>query len=191
MEITKLFYIPLFSSTITLNDSDVYPAITKTEFDGSDYLSKDVDVLNTTFLFLRDPITKFVDEIMSSLNFEAYSIFSSWLTRVNNDNMPRIDHIHTNSFLSGVVYLHEDSSPLLIRNPSPWRWSSGKSNEVMSSGYLFEPKRGDIIIFPSHISHLIMPVNNNKNRYSIAFNVIPTGIFGNKDSKICLSTCDN
>lgn len=78
MEITKLFYIPLFSSTITLNDSDVYPAITKTEFDGSDYLSKDVDVLNTTFLFLRDPITKFVDEIMSSLNFEAYSIFSSW-----------------------------------------------------------------------------------------------------------------
>lgn len=186
MEIHKLFYTPLFSSNISLENKDVYPAISQTTFNGNDHMSVDTDVLNNTFKFLRVPICAFAGKVMHELGFDGFSVYSSWLTRTTNDNMPIQDHSHTNSFLSGVVYLHDGCSPLLLRSPMPWRWSSGKSNEITASGYLFEPKLGDVIIFPSNISHIITPMQEPVTRYSVAFNIIPTGIFGSRDSKINL-----
>jgi len=180
----KLFYTPLFSDKIILEKKDVYPSISQTVFNGSDYMSVDTDVLNTTFKFLKEPVEAFASQVMAKLGFEQFSICTSWLTRTNNDNMPRQDHIHTNSFMSGVVYLHDDCSPLLLRHPMPWRWSSGESNEITASGYLFEPEEGSVIMFPSHIAHIITPMTSTKTRYSVAFNIVPSGTFGTRDSRV-------
>lgn len=186
MEHINLFSTPLFKTNIKLERKNVYPAISQTSFSGTHHMSDDNDVLNTSFRFLRDPVCAFAGKVMHEIGFEQFSIFTSWLTRTTNENMPVQDHSHTNSFLSGVVYLHEGSSPLLLRHPIPWRWSSGKTNEITASGYLFEPDVGDMIIFPSHINHVITPMVESVTRYSVAFNIIPTGIFGSCDSKINL-----
>ena len=55
----KLFYTPLFSDKIILEKKDVYPSISQTVFNGSDYMSVDTDVLNTTFKFLKEPVEAF------------------------------------------------------------------------------------------------------------------------------------
>lgn len=188
MERINLFPTPLFKTNISLQNEDVYPAILKTKFSGNDRMSEDIDVLNTSFTFLRNPVCNFVGKVMHEMGFEKFSVYSSWLTRTTKDNLPTQDHSHTNSFLSGVVYLHKDSSPLLFRNPMPWRWSSGKLNDITASGYLFEPSCGDIILFPSNINHIITPFHNNSFRNTVAFNVIPTGLFGTRDSTINLQT---
>jgi hypothetical protein len=36
----------------------------------------------------------------------------------------------------------------------------------------FQPKTGDLIIFPSWLTHYVIMKPNNKNRISIAFNTI-------------------
>lgn len=183
MEIKKLFYTPLFSDKLQLNPQEVYPAISKTGLVSSGQMSIDTNVLDTTFKFLKDPIVSFSRRVMCEFGFSQFSISSSWLTSTTNDNMPTQDHIHTNCFLSGVVYLHDNCSPLLLRNPSPWRWSSGQRSEITASGYLFSPESGSIVIFPSHIAHIITPMESNITRYSVAFNIVPTGEFGIRDSR--------
>ena len=47
-----------------------------------------------------------------------------------------------------------------------------------------EPK--SIILFPSFLNHKVMPNETNKDRYSIAFNIIPKGEFGDTTMKLYL-----
>ena len=49
------------------------------------------------------------------------------------------------------------------------------------------PKKGDIVLFPSFVHHLIMPHKDPIDRYSLAFNVHPTGHYGARDSTINVS----
>ena len=183
MEIKKLFYTPLFSDKLNLSPEEVYPAITRTKLLPSAHMSVDTNVLDNTFIFLKEPILMFTKRVMCEFGFSEFSISSSWLTATRIGNMPTQDHIHTNCFLSGVVYLHDNCSPLLLRHPMPWRWSSGYRSEITASGYIFEPECGSIVMFPSHIAHMITPMELNVTRHSIAFNIIPTGEFGTRDSR--------
>ena len=58
-----------------------------------------------------------------------------------------------------------------------------KSN-FMYINFLPEPK--SIILFPSFLNHKVMPNETNKDRYSIAFNIIPKGEFGDTTMKLYL-----
>ena len=99
--------------------------------------------------------------------------------------------MHCNSFYSGILYLTNNASPILFRHPMPWRWSSGLDDKndgmVKSNQFVMSPMKGDIVLFPSHVHHLIMPHKDPLVRYSIAFNIHPTGQYGARDSTINVS----
>jgi hypothetical protein len=53
--------------------------------------------------------------------------------------------------------------------------------------YTITPKRNQLILFFSNLRHKINDNNSQKDRYSLAFNLLPEGTFGEGDSKINLN----
>ena len=185
-----LFACPFFFDSIKLDDTEVLKAINSTPIAGA--MSHNIDVLHNNFEFLYEPINMHVRHVMDQLGYDEYSIFTSWLTYTTSTFRHGFDHMHCNSFISGIVYLTNNCSPILFRHPMPWRWSSGapdtNKGTLASNQFSLTPKKGDIVIFPSHVHHIILPHKNPEPRCSIAFNVIPTGKYGRHDSTINLMT---
>ena len=184
-----LFACPFYFDKIELDTDKVSDAIKSTTCLHA--MSVDENILETNFKFLYDPIDKIVSNVMFELGFGEYIIFSSWMTKTAIGYRHGLDHMHCNSFLSGVLYLTDKASPILFRHPMPWRWSSGLDDKndgmVKSNQFVMSPNKGDIVLFPSHVHHLIMPHKDPLVRYSIAFNVHPTGQYGARDSTINVS----
>ena len=184
-----LFACPFYFDKIELDPDKVNDAIKNTTCLHA--MSVDENILETNFKFLHDPIDKIVSNVMSELGFVKYNIFTSWMTKTAIGYRHGLDHMHCNSFYSGILYLTNNASPILFRHPMPWRWSSGLDDKndgmVKSNQFVMSPMKGDIVLFPSHVHHLIMPHKNPQVRYSIAFNVHPTGQYGARDSTINVS----
>ena len=47
------------------------------------------------------------------------------------------------------------------------------------------------MFFPSHLKHYVTTHNNSKTRYSLAFNIVPIGLYGDRDSTYDTSWVDN
>jgi len=188
-----LFACPFYFDKIALDDKQVMNAIDNNTFLGA--MSINENVLETDFKFLFDPIDKIVSEIMSQMEFKEYKIFTSWISKTVAGYRHGQDHMHSNSFFSGVLYLTDEASPIIFRHPLPWRWNTsrhdGTDGILKSNAFVFEPKKGDIVLFPSHVFHIISPHKKTICRYSIAFNVHPTGQYGTRDSTINVSIHPN
>lgn len=107
------------------------------------------------------------------------------------------NHRHPNSFLSGVYYPEDNNAPIQFSHPNLW-FEHFRSMDLTNSmnidemrGRLFGPsvtgkyfpKKGSLLIFPSHIQHHV-PVAK-QTRYSIAFNTFFSGTIGtNYGSKL-------
>jgi len=184
------FACPFYYNKIELDDEQCQNAIANTPYFGA--MSVDNSVLNTQFSFLYDPIHEITKEVMNNFGYYKFCIFSSWMTYTESNYRHGYDHSHTNSFYSGVLYITENPSPILFRHPMPWRWHDGNRsvNDGVSPGsnqYIFEPNKGDIVLFPSFVHHVILPHKSRKPRCSIAFNVVPTGTYGMNDSNITVT----
>ena len=188
-----LFACPFYFDKIELDKDEVETAIEHTGIAGA--MSVGENVLDTNFKFLHDPIDKIVGDVMFELGFQEYEIFTSWMTKTVTGFRHGFDHMHCNSFLSGVLYLTDRASPLMFRHPLPWRWSTGfddKNDGVLKSNqFVLHPEKGDIVLFPSHVFNIILPHKDPIPRCSIAFNVVPTGQYGASDSKINVSIHPN
>ena len=188
-----LFACPFYFDRIELDTEKVSNTIISTPCMKA--MSVDENILETNFKFLYDPIDEIVSKVMSELGFVKYNIFTSWMTKTAIGYRHGLDHMHCNSFLSGVLYLTDKASPILFRHPLPWRhqFKFGDKNDglLTSNQYVMFPNKGDIVLFPSHVHHLIMPHKDPLIRYSIAFNVHPTGQYGTKDNTINVSILKN
>ena len=184
-----LFACPFYFDRVEFDNKQVNNTIKSTTCMAA--MSLDENILETNFKFLYDPIDKVVSKVMSELGFMKYNIFTSWMTKTVIGYRHGLDHMHCNSFLSGVLYLTDKASPILFRHPLPWRhqFKFGDKNDglLTSNQYVMFPNKGDIVLFPSHVHHLIMPHKDPIDRYSLAFNVHPTGHYGARDSTINVS----
>ena len=189
MKRKDLFACPFYFDRIEFDTKKVNNTISKTEFLGN--MSLDEIVLDNDFKFLFDPIDEIVSNVMSELGFMKHTIFASWLSKTVMGFRHGLDHQHNNSFYSGILYLTDNASPILFRHPLPWRWCSGMDDKndgmLKSNQILFAPKKGDVVLFPSHVFHLIMPHKHPTDRYSLAFNIVPSGRYGARDSTINVS----
>ena len=182
-----LFPTPLYKDRLILDEAKLKQSIKNTRIRGG-IVSHSYHVLNNTFDWLYKPIDKFVKDVMIEIGFDTYSIFTSWLTVGLPGNIGSPAHIHSNSCMSGVLYLTHNPSPLLFTTPTLFNWWGAQPERtgVMAPQRLFKPIKGDIYMFPSSVYHAILPNQNPETRYSLAFNVLPTGVLGNWDSTVNL-----
>jgi len=118
-----------------------------------------------------------INEFAKALGSNRKLNVSSLWANINNIGNYNIPHKHPNSFISGVLYLTNSTSGLIIENPNRnieyhWRlkdFDNPYSHTILNEGWRYEPKEKDCIIFPGWVTHSVEPSKEN-NRVSIAFN---------------------
>jgi uncharacterized protein (TIGR02466 family) len=108
-------------------------------------------------------------------------ITQSWLNYTET-NQYHHKHQHPNSLVSGVFYIncHEELDKIKFFNdiyktikPEIKNW-----NLYNSESWWFTVKTGDIILFPSSLTHMVETKEGTNTRISLAFNVFIKGTVG-------------
>jgi len=114
---------------------------------------------------------------------EGVGICSSWANRVPNGNVIN-RHTHANSYISGSFYL-TGGSPIEFfntgLNDAVFNFAPAKdfdAGNVRTFGSIyFDVEPGQLVLFPSGLAHGVQE-NKGADRYSVAFNTLPVGLFG-------------
>jgi uncharacterized protein (TIGR02466 family) len=119
--------------------------------------------------------------ICSSNNIKPY-ITQSWLNYTET-NQYHHKHAHPNSLVSGVFYLNcnekFDGIVFFKNNYNNIQPEQKSFNLWNSDSWHISVKTGDIIMFPSSLSHMVDTKQGDNTRVSLAFNVFVKGTLGN------------
>jgi uncharacterized protein (TIGR02466 family) len=111
----------------------------------------------------------------------------SWVSYKNKDEH-HPPHNHPNSFVSGVYYYTDvpKETPLIfgkkigaLMTYELLLHKDHKHNgEFSSDHYVYCPKKGDIVLFPSFLTHFVPPNPHPEVRTSVSFNLMPEAGWG-------------
>jgi uncharacterized protein (TIGR02466 family) len=127
-------------------------------------------------------VQDYFDKVISPANNITPYITQSWLNYTET-NQYHHKHAHPNSLVSGVFYIncHEEHDKIKFFNdryqtikPEVKNW-----NLYNSETWWFSVKTGDIILFPSSLTHMVETKQGDNTRISLAFNVFIKGTIGN------------
>jgi uncharacterized protein (TIGR02466 family) len=190
--------IPIFSTPIYITKLDrpfsqeemlfVNKTKNKTQKNESNVSSIDSYILNNQiFNKIKNEITLHLNNYLNEVinpkeNLQLY-ITQSWLNYTET-NQHHHKHQHPNSLISGVLYISCDEQFDKIKffntdyktiKPEIKEW-----NIWNSETWWFHVKTGDIILFPSSLSHMVEAKEGNNTRISLSFNTFIKGKIGNK-----------
>ena len=116
------------------------------------------------------------EEIMGYCGFERGTaqcvMHNSW----GNINYPggyNAPHLHNGCTYSGACYIRADGDEGDIKFIETTKHYVGMalSTPRMEESWGWQPKTGDILLFPSGLMHMVEPNTTDKDRYSISFNI--------------------
>jgi uncharacterized protein (TIGR02466 family) len=191
--IVGIFPTPIYITNLNRNFSKKeIDFINKTKFDTykneGNTTSKNTYILNDLiFKKLKQEINLTIKDyfnkiIVTKNNITPY-ITQSWLNYTET-NQHHHKHEHPNSFLSGVLYINavkeydkiffykKDNYRMI--NPVVEQWNVYNSNL-----WWFPVETGQLILFPSSLTHSVETKKGNNTRISLAFNTFVKGAIGN------------
>ena len=127
-------------------------------------------------------VQDYFDKVISPANNITPYITQSWLNYTET-NQYHHKHAHANSLVSGVFYINCDDKFDKIKffkedyktiKPEIKDW-----NLWNSETWWFPVKTGDVILFPSSLTHMVETKQGDNTRISLAFNVFIKGTVGN------------
>lgn len=131
-------------------------------------------------LYLR--IKDYFEKVISPASNITPFITQSWLN-FTETNQYHHKHSHPNSLVSGVFYINCNKEHDKIKffndkyqtiKPEIKNW-----NLYNSESWWFSVNTGDIILFPSSLTHMVENKQGDNTRISLAFNVFIKGTVGN------------
>jgi uncharacterized protein (TIGR02466 family) len=134
-------------------------------------------------LYLR--VQDYFNKVISPSNNITPYITQSWLNYTET-NQYHHKHEHPNSLVSGVFYIncHEEHDKIKFFKgeyktikPEIKTW-----NIWNSESWWFSVKTGDLVMFPSSLTHMVENKKGTNTRISLAFNVFIKGTIGNNKS---------
>jgi uncharacterized protein (TIGR02466 family) len=130
------------------------------------------------------PLFDFVAQMGMKANFDNQFvdcdvyITSAWVNINHNRAAHNHEHVHNDTY-SGVFYLQvpEKSGKISFTNPGLNKLWQGSllvetRNKFTAEHLKFEPKEGQIYIWPSYLPHSVLPNDHDESRISISFNII-------------------
>ena len=130
---------------------------------------------------LKSIISDELDAYYSKFEKESCSFIKKWPSKKNlvawhvilKKQGYQEAHIHPDGWLSGVIYLKV--VPPLDKNEGAIEFSLNGVNyyDKNSAQLTFQPKVGDIILFPSSLFHRTIPFSTDTDRIVIAFDLMP------------------
>ena len=149
--------------------------------------SNNIYILNNKlFSYLKNElnlkIKDYFDKIISPSDDITPYITQSWLNYTET-NQYHHKHKHPNSLVSGVFYINcmeeFDKIKFFKENYQTISPEIKNWNLWNSETWWFTVKTGDIIMFPSSLSHMVENKEGTNTRISLAFNVFIKGKVGN------------
>jgi uncharacterized protein (TIGR02466 family) len=129
-------------------------------------------------------VKDYFEKVISPVDTVIPYITQSWLNYTET-NQYHHKHSHPNSLVSGVFYIncHEELDKIKFFNdtyktikPEIKTW-----NLYNSESWWFSVKTGDVILFPSSLTHMVETKEGTNTRISLAFNVFVKGTIGIND----------
>ena len=123
---------------------------------------------STTQRIWDEQFNKTVQDYLNNLQVKAEKLpieIESWFN-VHDANMYQEAHDHSPSIVSGIYYLQLDSLPATFLNPSG-------TDSVLPNTFpnYLNIQEGDLILFPSHLTHLVKRSGSENLRVSYSFNI--------------------
>jgi uncharacterized protein (TIGR02466 family) len=160
----------------------------ETRFNAGNTTSKDNTILKNKELtklrdFLETSISEYFKTVYNPKHHVNLKITQSWTNYTENGQYHH-KHAHPNSFVSGVfyvqankekdkIYFYRDAYQQIKFPPSEWNlWNS--------ESWWFEVGTGDLILFPSSLTHMVETVQHDQTRISLSFNTFPVGVVGDE-----------
>ena len=114
----------------------------------------------------------------------GWSLKEMWVNVLDKGGRQAM-HNHSNSFISGVVYLtptHPEARTVFMKPPGGTDFSFKNDHAGVVTGpynadkwISMQPEPGDVVLFPSYLLHAV-PTNPGERRITLAFNAIPNGL---------------
>jgi len=167
--------------------------LTKNEIDfvlGLEQKPNDGNTTSKNNYLLREPemdrLSLFVDsclgEYMKTTFAPKYDvkpyITQSW-ANYTKPGQYHHKHAHPNSFISGCVYIAAKGDRIYFYRDGyqQIKLPTENWNPYNSDSWWFEVNEGDVILFPSNLTHMVQTVDGEE-RISIAFNTFLKGTIG-------------
>ena len=187
MRIETLFPTPVGFWNLVLN---------KDEIDfvrGLEQRPNDGNTTSKNNYLLREPemerLSLFVDSCLGEYMQATYApkydvkpyITQSW-ANYTKPGQYHHKHAHPNSFLSGCVYIAAKGDKIYFYRDGykQIKLPTENWNPYNSESWWFEVNEGDVILFPSNLTHMVQTVDGEE-RISIAFNTFLKGTIGSAD----------
>jgi hypothetical protein len=179
--IIPLFSTPIFHSSIGGIGDEVTGRIKHLKFIQD--IAGEEGLLDSMPGFKNSIVTKVNEYLFKilELSFFDYYFPDSWFLRLNPSGRS-IPHIHSNALYSGVVYIDASDNSNIVFNRSHYGGNLNsmvydiekkEENIYTTSRWQITPKNGDILIFPSFVSHAVSQNISGKSRVSFSFNILP------------------
>ena len=190
--INGIFPTPIYLSKL---DRELTPLELKfVDKNKKDFYKNDGNITsNNNYILNEKPFTNikkeldlrvkdYFEKIISPANNIIPYITQSWLNYTET-NQYHHKHAHPNSLISGVFYIncHEEHDKIKFFNDNykTIRLEIKDWNIWNSESWWFSVKTGDIILFPSSLTHMVETKQGDNTRISLAFNVFIKGTVGN------------
>jgi len=148
--------------------------------------SNDNYILNhKAFKVLKEEIDlkvkDYFNKVLSITDVITPYITQSWLNYTETNQFHH-KHAHPNSLVSGVFYINCDEKFDKIKffndKYKPIKLEVKEWNVWNSESWWFPVKTGDIVLFPSSLTHMVENKEGTNTRISLAFNVFIKGKIG-------------
>ena len=133
--------------------------------------------------FIESNVSEYFKTIHSPKHNVNLRITQSWINYTEPGQYHH-KHAHPNSFVSGVfysqanrktdkIYFYRDGFRQINFPPEEW-------NVWNSDSWWFEVGTGDLVLFPSSLTHMVETVKGEDTRISLSFNTFPIGLVGDE-----------
>jgi len=196
-KLQPLFSKVFFSSYLNLNDDQMNVIRDELKVEYEKVNNGIVDTTKITknkHLFDNTKLDFLKKEILNHFNYfnseylktkNKFKITTSWGTKSLKNEKSHF-HNHTNCWYSGVFYVdvNEQMGGITFDTFQDERFNLERSeyNIYNSKEFTYTPAEKQMILFPSEVYHCINENKTDDVRQSIAFNIIPIGDIGDKNS---------
>ncbi len=152
--------------------------------------SKNTFILNESEMkginkFCDDALQTYFKNIINPITNTSIKITQSWLNYTKTNGFHH-EHDHPNSMISGVLYLsaQKDIDVISFRR-SDYKQIQifyKEANDYNTAQTDIRIESGDLVLFPSNISHYVPQTKSTNTRISLAFNSFVYGEIGLPDA---------
>ena len=131
--------------------------------------------------FVNESVREYLAQIYAPMRDVNLRVTQSWCNYTTPGQFHH-KHEHPNSFISGVLYIQSD--PKLDRiyfyrsGYQQLKLPTETFNPYNSESWWFEAVAGQLILFPSHLTHMVETTRSADTRISLSFNTFPVGQVG-------------